>query len=86
VKKTVKKKRREPTLGEVNVALLALFAQIDGVFTEDDALSPSKRKMSLGRCYEEWKRCRKVLDPEFDPTNHQRPTQFGTVRVGLSRR
>lgn len=86
MKKVKKKVRKESSLQEINLALLALFAQLDAVFTEDDALSPSKRKMSLGRCYEEWKRCRTVLDPEFDPKNHQRPSRFGTVRVGLSPR
>lgn len=73
-------------LVKVQAALLDLFSVLDAIFTEDDALSPAKRKMSLGRAYESWKRCRAVLDPEFDPTNHQRPPQFGTVRVGLSRR
>ena len=48
-------------------ALLELFAVVDAVFTEDDALSPEKRKMSIGRIYEQWKRSRKMIDPEFDP-------------------
>lgn len=84
----MKKKGKKPTtsITDVNMALLALFADVDGVFTEDDALSPAKRKMSLGRCYESWKRCRIILDPEFKPELHQRPPRFGTVRVGLSRR
>lgn len=79
-------RRKEPTLEDVNLALLSLFAMVDAVFTEDDALSSSKRRMTLGRIYEEWKRCRAVLDPEFDPKEHVRPPRYGTVRVGLSKR
>lgn len=48
------------------VPLLELFAMVDDVFTEDDALDPSKRQMSLGRIYEQWKRTRAALDPGWD--------------------
>lgn len=53
------------------VPLLEMFAMCDDVFTEDDALSPEKRQISLGRLYEQWKRTRTALDPEFEST--QRP-------------
>lgn len=46
--------------------MLELFANLDDVFTEDNALSPEKRQMSLGRCYRAWKRCRAAMDPEYD--------------------
>lgn len=74
-------------LKEVQEALLSLFAMIDAVFTEDDALSKAKRRMSLGRCYEEWKRCRKVLDRKFDPERHDRMIKFGAMPMsgGLRR-
>ena len=52
--------------------LLELFADIDSVFTEDDALDPTKRQMSLGRCYRSWKQCRTLLDPEFAPERDTR--------------
>jgi hypothetical protein len=41
--------------------LLALFAAVDDVFTEDDAMSPEKRQMSLGRIYRQWKKTRAEL-------------------------
>jgi hypothetical protein len=48
--------------------LLELFAVVNDVFTEDDALMATKRKMSLGRIYEQWKRTRDAMDPDFrDP-------------------
>lgn len=83
-------RRREPTLEEINLALLSMFAMVDDVFTEHDALSAAKRRMSLGRIYEEWKRCRVVLDVEFDPKRHDKMIRFGAkkkrvaIRTGLS--
>jgi hypothetical protein len=74
-------------LMDAQLALLSLFAVVDDVFTEDDALSKAKRRMSLGRCYEEWKRCRAVLDPTFNPKNHDRTMKYGSMPIkgGLSR-
>jgi hypothetical protein len=45
--------------------LLELFAVVDDVFTEHDAMAADKRRMTLGRIYEQWKRTRAQLDPEF---------------------
>lgn len=45
--------------------LLELFATVDDVFTEDDALGDVKRKMTLGRIYREWKSVRAQLDSDF---------------------
>lgn len=53
--------------------LLALFSELDDVFTEDGALSPEYRKISLGRCYEAWQRARKAFDPDFVAAEHRRP-------------
>lgn len=54
--------------------LLELFALVDDVFTEDDAMSPEKRQIGMGRIYEQWKRTRAALDPTWDAsaTNRQR--------------
>lgn len=52
--------------------LLELFATVDAVFMEDDALSPEKRQMGLGRIYEAWKQCRATLDPEYNPSGDRR--------------
>lgn len=87
---TVRRERRstnQQELMEAQLALLSLFAVVDDVFTEDDALSKSKRRMSLGRCYEEWKRCRAKLDPTFNPKSHDRTMKYGSMPIkgGLSR-
>ena len=52
--------------------MLEFFADIDDVFSEDDALSAEKRQMGLGRCYRAWKRCRTAMDPDYDPERDQR--------------
>lgn len=62
--------------------LLELYAALDDVFTEDNALTPEFRKVSLGRCYEAWKKCRKAFDPDFVAAEHRRPR----TRRGLSAR
>ena len=46
--------------------LLEFFAAADDVFTEDDALTESKRQMSLGRLYRAWKAARVQLDPTYN--------------------
>lgn len=46
--------------------LCEMFATVDDVFTEEDALSPEMRQASLGRIYRTWKSVRKQLDPDFD--------------------
>lgn len=81
-----KSKVVQPTGSEVIEALLALFAMTDAVFTEDDALAPGKRQMTVGRLYEEWKCCRAILDPQFNPDNHDKPSRYGSVRKGISQR
>lgn len=62
--------------------LLELFSELDDVFTEDEALSPEFRQVSLGRCYEAWQRCRKAFDPDFVASDHRRPRQ--TRKRGIS--
>lgn len=85
---TVAKKKvsNSDDLMRAQLALLSMFAMVDDVFTEDDALSKEKRRMSLGRIYEEWKRCRADLDPKFNPKKHDRIMQFGArpIKGGLS--
>lgn len=49
----------------------ALFADVDAVFTENDAMAAEKRQMSMGRLYRAWKACRAELDPEFDPKRYR---------------
>lgn len=56
--------------------LLELFALVDDVFTEDDAMDPSKRQIGMGRIYEQWKRTRAALDPSWDPA------EVGRRRMG----
>lgn len=63
--------RANVVLGTVD-PLLEMFAMLDDVFTEDDALSAEKRQMSLGRVYEAWKRTRAALDPDWDPAERPR--------------
>lgn len=70
---------RAVALVEATGPLLELFATLDAVFTEDDALTEMK-KVSLGRCYEGWKRARAALDPSFDPDERPR-RRAGTPRV-----
>lgn len=70
---------RAVALVEATAPLLELFATLDAVFTEDDALT-DKKQVSLGRCYEGWKRARKALDPEFDPEERPR-RRVGTPRI-----
>lgn len=46
------------------------FSVADEVFAEDGAfdgmISGSPAQKSLGRLYEQWKKCRKQIDPDFD--------------------
>ena len=57
--------RQIDAIEKVTLPLLEMFADLDSVFTEDDALSADKRQVSLGRCYRAWKSARKQLDPEY---------------------
>lgn len=41
--------------------LLELFATVDGVFTEDDAMQPAKLQVGMGRIYRQWKKTRTEL-------------------------
>lgn len=61
--------------------LLELFAVVDAVFTEEDALTTHKQ-VTLGRIYEEWKRCRTALDPDFDVKSYE-PLKQKVKRRGL---
>lgn len=54
------------TLARATMPLLEMFACVDDVFSEDDALSPDKRQMSLGRIYRTWKSVRTQLDPTYN--------------------
>lgn len=56
--------------------LLELFAMVNDVFEEDDALSQAKRQMSLGRIYESWKKCRKELDRSFSSERDSRAKRY----------
>jgi hypothetical protein len=79
-----KKKAQQEELLRAQLAMLSLCAMCFDVFDEDDAFSKPKLKMSLGRVYEETKRCRAVLDPEFNPKKHDKIMKFGMAN-GLSR-
>jgi hypothetical protein len=57
-----------------------LFAVCDAVFTEDEALSPEMRKVTLGRIYEEWQRTRKHFDPDFVASDYRRPRRTSVFR------
>jgi hypothetical protein len=48
-----------------------LFADVDAVFTEDNAMAAENRQMGMGRIYRAWKKARKELDPDFDPNRRQ---------------
>jgi hypothetical protein len=65
--------------------LLALFAELDAVFTEDGALTPPFRKITAGRCYEAWQRCRKAFDPEFVAADYRRPRRRGPLAQAQER-
>lgn len=52
--------------------LLELFADVDDVFSEDDAMDPQKRQMGMGRLYRAWKKARAATDPLYDPEKDQR--------------
>lgn len=58
--------------------LLELFAVVNDVFEEDEALSLSKRMISLGRIYEAWKKCRKELDRPFNIERDARAKQYAS--------
>lgn len=53
-------------LARATQPLLDMFATVDDVFSEDDALSADKRQVSLGRIYRKWKEVRSQLDPDYD--------------------
>ena len=48
-----------------------LFAEVDDVFTENDAMAPEKRQMSMGRLYRAWKKARAELDPDFESKRYR---------------
>jgi len=51
---------------QVFAPLLGLFALVDDVYTEDDALSQANVYKTAGRIYRGWKDCRQALDPTFN--------------------
>lgn len=59
-------RRLEPVL----LPYYELASVLDDVFTEPDALSVEKRKMTTGRVYRAWKDWRKALDPTFNSKQH----------------
>ena len=61
--------------------LLELFAAVDDVFTEDNALGPENRQKSLGRIYRAWKAAREQLDPDFNSKRDTRAKKHG-AKVG----
>jgi hypothetical protein len=65
--------QRAQALIEATEPLLDLFATMDAVFTEDDAMTEHART-SLGRCYEAWKRARAALDDDWNPDARPRRT------------
>lgn len=73
---------REKELLALVAPLLEFFAEIDDIFTEDDALSPAKRQMGMGRAYRAWKRVRVVMDPEWDPKLDRRGPDDPSRRTG----
>jgi hypothetical protein len=73
--------RRAEAALDALVPLLELFSTVDDVFTEDDALtSDQARRTTIGRVYEQWKRTRAALDPEWHPD--VRPRRPLSRRVG----
>jgi hypothetical protein len=52
--------------------LLELFSMCDDTFTEDEALTREHAQITAGRIYEQWKKTRSSLDPDFDPANFER--------------
>jgi hypothetical protein len=69
------RKQEEQDIRKVWLALLDVFATVDDVCTDDGLYDPALMRASLGRILRSWKRCRGVLDPEWDPAQwgHQVP-------------
>ena len=61
-----------PDCLQLLVPFIELFADVDDVFSEDDALAPEKRQMGMGRLYRAWKKARAKLDPDFDAKRRTR--------------
>lgn len=55
---------------KTNLALYALLATVDDVFTEEGAFSEEHIRKSLGRIYRQWKKTRAELDPDFNPEDY----------------
>lgn len=81
-RKTRKARRQLPTLTAEQLAAVLvahhpfyeLFAEVDAVFDEDDAMTPEKRQMGMGRLYRAWKKAREELDPDYEPRRDRRGT------------
>ena len=50
----------------------ALAAEVDDVFDEEDAMSPEKRQMGMGRLYRSWKKWRVAVDPDYQLARDRR--------------
>lgn len=46
-------------------AVLEFWAGMDDIFSEDDALSDEKVRITAGRAYRYWVECRTMVDPNF---------------------
>lgn len=62
--------------------LLELFSMCDDTFTEDQALTREHAQITAGRIYEQWKKTRSSLDPEFDPDNYERRARSSQLAPG----
>ena len=51
-----------------------LFATVDMVFDTEGAFDDRYIKISLGRCYRQWKKTRAILDPTFNPKDYPKTT------------
>lgn len=46
--------------------LIEFLAEVDTIFSEEVFMSEKDRTKALGQMYRAWKKCRTVMDPNFD--------------------